>query len=211
MNKGKIVLFQGDSVTDCERDRKDTNSLGEGYAAMVASVVNTMMPEWNITFKNRGVSGNRIRDLLARYDKDILKVKPDIISILIGVNDTWRRYDSNDPTSAEEFEKDYKTLLSKIKKDLPKCKIMLMEPFVLPSLPDRTKWREDLDPKIQVVRRLAGKYAKAYLPLDGIFAQAGIDQYDCREMAEDGVHPTPIGHRIIAKGYIKELTKLIAT
>jgi lysophospholipase L1-like esterase len=147
--------------------------------------------------------------LLARYDKDILFVKPDIISILIGVNDTWRRYDSNDPTSAKAFEKDYKALLDKIKKDLPKCKIMLMEPFVLPSMPDRTKWREDLDPKIQVVRGLAKDYAKAYLPLDGIFAQAGIDQYDYREMAADGVHPTVIGHRIIAREYMKALTKMV--
>jgi len=199
----QIVLFQGDSVTDCGRDRDDNASLGDGYASIVSNMFQSLFPDFKIRFINKGVSGDRIKDLINRYESDIKRINPDFISILIGINDTWRRYDSNDPISAEEFEKNYRFLLEEIKTDLPNCRIMIMEPFLMNSLPDRIKWREDLDPKIQVVRKLAKEYATVYLPLDGIFAKADVEEYDCKEMAEDGVHPTNIGHSIIAREYIK--------
>ena len=199
----QTVLFQGDSITDCGRNFADQNSLGDGYANIVVNMFQIMFPEHKVKFINKGISGNRAIDLLERYDEDIKKINPDFISILIGINDTWRRYDSNEATSAEEYEKNYRTILEKIKMDLPHCKIMIMEPFLLNSLPDRNEWREDLDPKIQVVRKLAKKYADYYLPLDGIFAKAEVEEYCCAEMAEDGVHPSSVGHSIIARGYLE--------
>ncbi len=203
--KGQVILFQGDSITDCGRDREDIKSLSHGYPGVVSSMYQLLFPGNEVTFINKGISGNRVVDLLARYDTDIKEIKPDFISILIGINDTWRRYDRNDPTSTEEFEEGYRELLEKIKLDLPHCKIMIIEPFLLNSLPDREKWREDLDPKIQVVRKLAKEYADLYLPLDGIFAKAEVERYTCVEMAEDGVHPSAIGHAIIAEEYMKAI------
>ncbi|MDF2587684.1 MAG: family lipase [Anaerocolumna sp.] len=203
--KGQVVLFQGDSITDCGRDRNDIYSLSVGYPGVVAKMYDLLFPGNGVTFVNKGISGNRVKDLIERYDEDFKAVKPDFISILIGINDTWRRYDRFDPTSTEEFEKTYTDLLEKIKVDLPNCKIMILEPFVLNSLPDRESWREDLDPKIKVVRNLAKKYADYYIPLDGIFAKIEVEQYCCKQLAEDGVHPTPLGHGIIANEYLKAL------
>jgi lysophospholipase L1-like esterase len=205
--KGEIVLFQGDSITDCGRDREDITSLGGGYPKVIKELYTTLFQDHGVTFINKGVSGNRVTDLLNRYDSDFKAIKPDFLSILIGINDTWRRYDNNDPTSTKDFADNYKILLEKIKKDLPGCKLMLIEPFVLYSLPDRRNWREDLDPKIHAVRELAKEYADYYLPMDGIFAKAEVEQYTCTEIAGDGVHPSPIGHSIIAQEYIKALSK----
>jgi lysophospholipase L1-like esterase len=200
---GQVILFQGDSITDCHRQYDDSTSLGEGYPNIVARLYQMMFPENKVSFVNKGISGNRVKNLLERYDADFKAVKPDILSILVGINDTWRRYDNNDPTSAEEFEKDYRELLQKIKKDMPDCRLVLIEPFVLYCLPDRAAWREDLDPKIHVVRKLAKEFADYYIPMDGIFAKAEVEGYRCEQITEDGVHPTPLGHRMIAEEYIK--------
>ncbi|MFT4144010.1 MAG: SGNH/GDSL hydrolase family protein [Mobilitalea sp.] len=202
---GQVVLFQGDSITDCGRDRSDITSLGEGYPGVVAKLYHTLFPETKVTFINRGISGDRTIDLLERYKNDIEDVKPHFLSILIGINDTWRHYDCNDPTSTEDFEKNYRELLTRVKKDLPECKIMLIEPFVLNSLTDRASWREDLDPKIQVVRKLAKEFADFYIPMDGIYAKLEVENYSCSQLAEDGVHPTVLGHSIIAKEYLNIL------
>lgn len=207
MEKEKIILFQGDSVTDCDRNRLDASDLGEGYPARVAAGLTAMHPEYKATFVNRGISGNRIRDLLARYEEDILAVNPDFLSILVGINDTWRRYDENDPTSTQEFESTYRSLLTKVRQDLPQCRILIMEPFLLTSLPDRAAWREDLDPKIQSVRALAREYADFYLPLDGMFARKEIEEGRPQELAEDGVHPSAVGHSVIADEYLKVLMR----
>lgn len=203
--KGQVVLFQGDSVTDCGRDRDDMTSLAGGYAGKIASVYNTLYPDNEVAFINKGVSGDRVTDLIVRYPDDILDIAPDFISILIGINDVWRRYDSNDPSTVEAFYDHYEYLLKMIKHNMPNTKIMLMEPFVLNSLPDRATWREDLDPKIQVVRELARKYADYYLPLDGMFVSLCTNNYSQEELATDGVHPTDLGHALIAKAYLEAL------
>lgn len=203
--KGQVVLFQGDSVTDCGRDREDPASLADGYAGKIASIYNTLFPDNGVTFVNRGVSGNRVPDLIVRYMDDFLDVEPDFISILIGINDTWRRYDADDPSTVEAFYDHYEYLLKMIKHNMPDAKIMLMEPFVLNSLPDRAAWREDLDPKIQAVRELARKYADYYLPLDGMLTSLCAGTYTPAELSEDGVHPSALGHAVIAEAYLKAL------
>ncbi|MDR2649742.1 MAG: SGNH/GDSL hydrolase family protein [Clostridiales bacterium] len=205
---GKTVLFQGDSVTDCGRLREDDASLGYGYPEKISSAYMGFFPESTVRFINRGVSGDRSCNLLERYQEDFLNQRYDVISILIGINDVWRAYDSGDPTPPEIFEKNYSELLERIKRDLPDAYIIMIEPFVLHSLPDRLKWREDLDPKIQVVRKLAVQYAGVFLPMDGILAgyiASGVPQ---ERIADDGVHPTPAGHGIIAYEWLKAVCAL---
>ena len=131
IEENEIILFQGDSVTDVGRNREEKDNLGFGYPMMVASWFAAMYPEKNVSFLNRGIGGHRIRDLELRWKEDCLDLKPTMVSLLIGVNDCWRRFDSNDPTSAAEFEATYRILLDGIKKQGIR-KIILLEPFVLP-------------------------------------------------------------------------------
>lgn len=201
-----IVLFQGDSVTDCLRSREDESNLGSGYPMMIASAYSSKYPEEWVKFINRGISGNRTRDLVTRWQKDCLDIKPDLVSILIGINDTWRGFDSNDPTSVESFEANYRDILSRAREDTDAL-IILMEPFVLSYPEDRRTWREDLDPKIQVVRKLALEFETALIPLDGIFAQAACRR-EPQFWAADGVHPTLAGHALIARTWMDTVEEL---
>ena len=131
---------------------------------------------------------------------DCLDLKPDVISILIGINDCWRRYDRNDPTPAEKFEDDYRIILNRIKENL-NSRIILIEPFLLHYPEDRIQWREDLDPKISVVRKLAKEFNTYFIPMDEIFAQAAKAK-EPAYWAADGVHPTLPGHALIAKSWL---------
>ena len=166
-----VVLFQGDSITDAGRlDSGD--GMGFGYANLAAAWFSALYPEKHVRFINRGISGNRVVDLTRRWQKDCLDLKPDWVSILIGINDVWRRYDSHDPTSTEKYETGYRALLRQTTEKLPGVRLIVCEPFVLPVPADRAAWREDLDPKIAAARRLALEFKALYVPLDGLFAQA---------------------------------------
>jgi acyl-CoA thioesterase-1 len=199
--ENSLVLFQGDSITDGGRKREVATDLGWGYPLLIASWIAAMYPERQIRFLNRGISGNRVRDLLARWEADCIALKPDWVSILIGINDTWRRYDSNDPTSVQEFERDYRALL-RLTRERTEAQIILMEPFVLHTPPDRETWREDLDPKIQVVRQLAREFKATLVPLDRRFREVAMRR-DPAFWAADGVHPTMAGHMLIAQEWLK--------
>jgi lysophospholipase L1-like esterase len=129
-------------------------------------------------------------------------LKPDVVSILIGINDCWRRYDSNDPMSTEEYKKNYHYILSEIKEKL-NAQIILCEPFVLPVTEEQKKfWREDLDPKIQAVRELAREFNAIFIPFDGMFAAAAVKQAP-EYWAADGVHPTQAGHALMSQKWLE--------
>ncbi len=191
-----VILFQGDSVTDAGRSRTDLTDLGPGYVAFTAQKIKQDMPNADIQFVNRGVSGDRVRNLVARFDEDIAAVNPDVITILIGVNDTWRRFDSNDPTTSELFYETYENLLKMIK-SRTHAKIVVLEAFVLYNM-GRNEFREDLDAKLDASRLLAMQYADAYIPLDGLFAAACVGN-DPRIFSDDGIHPNDGGRKFIAE------------
>lgn len=203
------ILFQGDSVTDAGRNYADSHELGPGYVKYTAELIRAALPEEDIEFINLGISGNRTKDLLERAKRDFTEVNPDIVTILIGVNDTWRRYDSNDPTSDEQFRANYESLLREIK-DKTHAKIVLIDPFLIYGM-GRDHYREDLDGKIDVTRKLALEYAERYLPLDGILASETLGK-EPRLLSGDGVHPAEYGRKVIAQhlapliiGLIKKL------
>lgn len=200
IDQNATVLFMGDSVTDCGRVYARPGDLGQGYPCKVASYLSVFCASLGAKVINRGVSGNRVRDLAARWQTDCLDLRPGLVSVLIGINDCWRRFDENDPTTPEAFERDYRSILGQTKK--AGAKILLLEPFVLPEPPERLGWRFDLDPKIQVARRLAREYADAFLPLDGLFARA-VNNADPRLYSADGVHPTDAGHALIARAWLR--------
>ena len=134
-----------------------------------------------------------------RWKEDCLDLKPDWVSILIGINDTWRRYDSGDATAVEVFRQHYRSIL-KATAEMG-AKLIVLEPFVLPFPIDRKAWRVDLDPKIQAARELAREFEAIYVPLDGLFA-AETTQREPGFWAGDGVHPTLAGHALIAQAWL---------
>ncbi|ANS73919.1 GDSL family lipase [Paenibacillus yonginensis] len=194
------VLFIGDSVTDCGRNYEDQASLGAGYAFLAAAEFGRRYPEKQVTFLNRGISGHRVKDLEERWDRDCLQLKPDYVSILIGINDTWRRYDQNDPTSVDNFKDGYRRLIERTLNQGVK-KLILMEPFVVPVHEEQQGWYEDLNPKIQAVRSLAKEFGTLYVPLDGLINAASTGT-GAAYWAEDGVHPSTAGHGLIADAWL---------
>ncbi len=200
IEKDSVVLFQGDSITDAGRSREDDTDLGAGYANMASAFFTARRPERNVRFLNRGIGGNRVPDLQARWQADCLDLKPDWVSIMIGINDTWRAFDSGDPTGTESYEEGYRDILTQTR-DVLGAKLVIIEPFLLPTPPDRLEWRKDLDPKIQAARRLAREFNAIYVPMDGLFAAASMHR-DPAFWAADGVHPSQPGHAFIAHAWL---------
>jgi len=198
--KGQRILFQGDSVTDCRRDRAVFGDLGSGYPMMIASAFTARHPELALSFLNRGISGDRSKDLAARWREDCLDLKPDWVSVLIGINDTWRRYDRNDPTSAQAYAHNVRDIFERTAD--AGMRLIVLEPFVLPVSDDRRAWLTDLAEKQAALRELARAYASLYVPLDGIFAAASVKR-DMAVWAADGVHPTQAGHGLIAQAWTR--------
>lgn len=200
LQNNATVLFQGDSVTDAGRSRTSDELLGNGYPFYVRSLLTSNHPDLAIQVLNRGISGNRAIDLLNRWDEDCLLLKPDYVSILIGVNDTWRRYDENDPTAPEVFKDRLKAIIEKTL-DGTSTQIVLLNPFLLDVNEKVSAMREDLCFKQDAVAGLAKEYSTKFLDLDKIFAAAAKEQSPAF-YAEDGVHPTQAGHALIAKEWI---------
>ncbi len=202
LENGTRVLFLGDSITDAARDRADFHGMA-GYPQMVDNYIKTFFAEKNIECINRGISGDTTEMLLMRMERDCFELSPDAVSILIGINDVWRRYDSNKLTTVEAFRSNYRSILEGVRRRL-RCKIMVLEPFLLASDKSRDGYREDLDPKIAVVRELAREFADEYVPLDGIFAEASVKNTP-QYYSIDAVHPTRQGEALIAKEWLKRV------
>lgn len=201
LNLKDHILFIGDSITDVGRDRTNVADLGQGYPLMIATALKENYTELELTFSNRGVGGDKLKDMAARWDVDCLSLNPTVVSILIGINDTWHTVGQNQFGSQEDlqqFEQQYRTLLTTLVEKSVR-QIILMEPFVLPYPTDREMWRSDLDPRIQVVRKLAYEFQADLIPLDGLLNANGIKQGFALLTGEDGVHPTQEGHEIIAE------------
>ena len=188
-----VVVFAGDSITDAGKDRAGS-CLGSGYVARLA--------EGPLSFTrvvNAGVSGDRMADLEARFGTDVLSEGPDLVSILIGINDTWRTVSGEVSSPLEDFEASYRRLIESLD-DTP---AVLMVPFVAPVTPDQEGWLPDLRPRQELVQRLAAEYGCAVVDL-GLMIREYSSEYENEEMAEDGVHPTDLGHKLIAEAWERE-------
>ena len=192
------ILFQGDSITDAGRDRNDPHNLGNGYPKYAADLIKARHPDTEFEFVNLGISGNRAENLRDRWQADCIDWNPDVVSILIGVNDTWHRAGERNWMPHEYFEECYRYILTEIK-EKTNAKIMILEQFLL-TVPDKEFFRIDLDPKIQITRKLAREFADVFIPLDGIFAAASVENKPTT-WAADGVHPTAYGAKLIGDHY----------
>lgn len=206
----KLILFQGDSITDCGRDKNAFVSTGHGYVRLIKAALGFEQPG-KYSYLNRGISGNRVVDLYARIKRDIINLKPDYLSILIGVNDVWHEYVEHNGVSAEKYEKIYDMLIQEIKEELPELKIMLLEPFALPGkstesteeFPSRWEYfRSEVDLRSAAVKRIAQKHELLFVPLQEVFDKA-CDIQPASYWLNDGVHPSPYGHELIKREWMK--------
>jgi lysophospholipase L1-like esterase len=195
------VLFQGDSITDGNRGRSlDPNHiLGHGYAFIIAAKYGAAFPELNLTFLNRGVSGNTVADLARRWRQDTLDLKPDILSILIGVNDTSRG------VPFDQFEQDYDKLLADTLADNPNLRLVLCTPFTLPSGKKKEHyedWAASIRQREEIVAKLARKYHAALVRFQPVF-DAASQKAPAEHWIWDGIHPTYSGHQLMADEWVR--------
>jgi acyl-CoA thioesterase I len=200
VRSGAKILFQGDSITDADRDYFDPSDLGRGYVRMVAEEFIAKYPEVKPVFLNRGVSGDRVRDLKRRWQIDCLSLKPDVVSILIGINDTLGTFFWDEPTSLESFEADYASILEFTRRSLD-ARIVLLEPFLLPVSNELLALRSDVDSRIKVVKKLALEFETDLVELDQTFLEAS-EKESPKFWSVDGVHPTIEGHALIAQNWL---------
>lgn len=196
-----IILFQGDSITDAGRSRDDDDWLGDGYPSHINELLQVEFPELNAKIINRGISGNRAIDLVNRWQKDCIELNPDYVSILIGVNDTWRKYDANDETPEDLFKERLRTILIDTIKNTS-AHIVLLNPFLLDVNESITRMRDDLCLKQAAVAELAKEYSLKFIDLDKIFKDAS-KKYSPSYFSLDGVHPSSAGHALIAAEWLK--------
>ena len=191
------ILFQGDSITDAGRNRFGRHSLA-GYPKCTAALLQEREGKAKYDFFNRGVSGNRSCDLLRRYRRDFVRIRPDVVTIMIGINDVWRKYDSNNPTTPGQYEANLIKLCNDLRADT-NAKIILLSPYLTPDPKGKhDEMREDVDIFIEVCRSVAEKYADGYINTDIPMNQA-VQASSPAEISGDGVHPLPAGQAVLAE------------
>lgn len=192
-----LVLFQGDSVTDCRRNRNDEYDLGDSYV----KIVGEYLRKNNVQVINRAISGNKVNDLLTRFQKDFVECKPDYLFILIGVNDTWHNYPNQKATAI--FKEEYELLLKKIKDEIG-IPVIILEPFIIGYKEEYTHMRGDLLTKVDEIRKLAKKYSCEYIAFENDFATILIHE-DEELYSIEGIHPLEKGYELMAKKIIENI------
>ena len=214
------ILFTGDSIADAfrtaicqdverwvppeQREEQLNAVLGTGYPQMAAAQLCAEFPgEYQVL--NRGISGNRVVDLDARVKCDCINLAPDVLSIMIGINDVWHEVGGHNGVDAEKFERVYDAMLDEITAALPEVKLILMEPYVLKGPATQDNWdyfRTETDLRREAVRRLSQKHGAVCIDTQALF-----DEGEARSCAAhwtaDGVHPTPAGHWLLAEAWLE--------
>ena len=206
IDKHDLILFQGDSITDCDRDRgvagpNEPAGLGSGYALLATARILAERPSDALRFINRGVGGNKIFQLAERWQPDYLDLGPDVGSILVGVNDTWHKLEGNHDATVEVYERDYHALLERTRRALPNVKLVICEPFVLRCGSVDERWFPEFDERCAAVKRLAEAFDAAFVPFQSVFDEA-VKAAPPEYWAPDGVHPTIAGHHLMAQAWL---------
>lgn len=203
LEPGSVVLFQGDSITDAGRDRKNGEAnnwtaLGRGYPCLLAGALLADHAKAGLKVYNRGISGNKVPDLTARWQEDTLDLKPNVLSILIGVNDIWHKLNGRYNGTVEDYETGYRALLQQTLKQLPGVRIIVCEPFVLRCGAVNDQWFPEFDQRRAVAKRLADEMSLGFVPMQAMFDEAAKNAAP-EYWTRDGVHPTLAGHALMAK------------
>jgi len=208
LRKGDVILFQGDSITDAGRSREKAGeanhqaALGSGYAWLAAAAWLVERPHDGFKIYNRGISGNKVFQLAERWQSDCLDLRPNLLSILIGVNDLWHTLDGNYQGTVEIYERDYRALLQRTRKALPKVKLVICEPFVLRCGAVNEKWFPQFDDYRAAAKRVAEGFGATFIPFQTMFEEA-IKYALPAHWASDGVHPTAPGASLMAYNWLR--------
>jgi lysophospholipase L1-like esterase len=203
LRPNQTILFIGDSITDADRNSRAYKPFGFGYVHFVANFLLAKYPTYNLNIINRGIGGNTIRDLKSRWQKDCLDHNPDILSILIGVNDVWRRFAGEEELPyvvfQEEYESTYRLLLTQAKE---KCnsRLVICEPFMFCDDLSNPMFRE-LRRYIETVHRIAADFNAVLVPLQKSIDEQ-IDKIPPQKWADDMVHPHLWAHCWIAQQWL---------
>ncbi|MBQ8440656.1 MAG: SGNH/GDSL hydrolase family protein [Clostridia bacterium] len=202
------LLFQGDSITDAGRDKRNYYHMGKGYPKYAVELIKEAFPDANIEFINQGISGNRTDQLFDRLYPDAIALEPDVISILIGINDIWHRHGAGKiETTDEQIAVNYRAILTRLKAQT-NAKIVILSPYLL-DCEEKESWRVELNSILPIIRDLAKEFADVYIPLDEIFEEALKTQPEPRFYSGDGVHPNENGSKFIGKLYFDAIAPLL--
>jgi len=208
--KGNVILFQGDSITDAGRNRDDSSfnspgALGWGYSMLAGAALLEKYPRLDLKIYNRGVSGNKVYQLAERWDKDCLDLKPDILSILIGVNDIWHKLNGDYTGTVDIYRNDYIALLERTKKALPDVRLVICEPFAVPGVKAvDDKWYPEFYSYQKAAREIADKFEAVFLPYQKIYDEAQ-KQAPGSYWTPDGVHPSLAGAQLMASAWLEAI------
>lgn len=207
LGKGGVVLFQGDSITDAGRTRdrlqpNDARAFGRGYPLLIGSRLLDERAGDDLKIYNRGISGNKVPDLDARWQQDCLDLEPDLLSILIGVNDIWHKLNGRYDGTVEDYETGFTALLERTRKALPHVRLIICEPFVLRCGAVDEKWFPEFDQRRGAAARVAKKAKATWVPFQEMFNEA-VKRAKPEHWASDGVHPTMAGHDLMAKTWLE--------
>ncbi len=201
------ILFQGDSVTDAGRDRCNIHDMGDGYPRYASAMLNDAFPDVDFEFVNLGISGDRTEQLVNRLERDFVDIRPDIVSILIGINDVWHHYSHGIETTDEQFEARLRQVLTALKTRTT-ARILLIQPFLFEAADEsKAELRAELTRKQAILKKLADEYADAYLALDEYLHMNATEEPSY--YTADGVHPTPDGACFIGEAYLSAITPLV--
>ncbi|MEZ6126957.1 MAG: SGNH/GDSL hydrolase family protein [Planctomycetaceae bacterium] len=209
LEKGDIILFQGDSITDAGREKKApvaNAGLGKGYPGFVAESLRQDHPDLDLQIHNRGISGNKVPDLNRRWQQDCLDIKPKILSILIGVNDIWHKLAGRYDGTPETYRDGFAALLERTRTALPETVLVVCEPFVLMSgtvKENEDKWFPEFTTRRTYAHEVCEKAGAIWVPFQTMFDDAVAAGTQARALAADGVHPTQEGHRLMADAWRK--------
>jgi len=207
-----VILFQGDSITDAGRDRgreknaNDGRALGSGYACFAAAQLLAERPAAGLKIYSRGISGNKVFQLAERWEADCIALKPDVVSILIGVNDIWHRLNGQYNGTVEVYEKDYRALLERTRQALPGVRLVVCEPFVLRCGAVNDKWFPDFDVYRAAAKRIATEAKAVLIPFQSMFDEAARKAPPAH-WAADGVHPTMAGAYLMARTWVGAVSR----
>ncbi|MFC7376868.1 SGNH/GDSL hydrolase family protein [Brachybacterium sp. GCM10030267] len=201
----RTLLFIGDSITDCQR-REDPEELGYGYVRLIAEHFAAHEPTARVI--NRGIGGHKVADLVGRFGPDCLDLDPDVVTIYVGVNDAWHRFTRGEEITPEEFEEGYRFLLDQLSATRPAVPVLLVIPFVVDVDEDKTIIHTDLDVKVRIIRDLAREFGHAVVDLEAVLQRAWSVGHTPLSIAEDGVHPTIAGHRLIADAWLETFAQV---
>lgn len=211
----RTLLFQGDSITDAGRERSSPGfnepaAMGRGYAFLVMCRLLAKHPGVGLQVHNRGISGDRVPDLRARWQQDTVALAPDVLSILIGVNDLWHQMDGRYAGSVADYERGLGELLGQTRRALPQTRLVLCEPFVLRCGAVTERWFPEFDERRAAAARVAADTGALFVPFQSSFDRALATGSGPEYWAADGVHPTPAGHQLMADTWVEATASALA-